>query len=156
MQACVKNLSANLEMAAAPAKLLLALTAATLAASEQIEVADAGATSVSGEEAIAEVKRLMEEEHQPVVDAMLQGTTKIAVGHKPSSDAFAEELTKFEAAARGIAFHEVEDTPSNRELRADLFKASCVSMAALSAELGDARRTAAEDDSEHGGEEADD
>ena len=93
-------------------------------AAEQIEVAEAGATSVSGEEAIAEVKRLMEEEHQPVVDALLQGTTKIAAGHTPSSDAFAEELAKFEAAARGLAFHEVEDTPSNRELRADLFKGS--------------------------------
>ena len=140
----------NLDMASS-GRLLLALTAAALATAEQIEVADAGATSMTGEEAIAEVKRLMEEEHQPVVDALLQGTTKIAVGHKPSSEAFAEELAKFEAAAQGVAFHEVEDTPSNRELRADLFKASCVTMAALSAELGAARREAEE--SEHDEEE---
>ena len=44
------------------------------------------ATSMSGEEAIAEVKRLMEEEHhEPVVDALLQGTTKMPrATHRPA------------------------------------------------------------------------
>ena len=53
-----------------------------------------------------------EEGRKPLVDALLQGTTALAVGHDPDGAAFAEHLASFDSAARGLAFHAVEVSPN--------------------------------------------
>ena len=104
---------------------------------------------------MAEVKLHMEAGNQDVVDAMLQGTTRVAVGHALDHEAFAEVASQFEKASRGVAFFEVEDTVDNQHHRAELFKAACVTLAALSSEMGQAQRAAqasreSEDDDDDG------
>ena len=49
---------------------------------------------------------------------------------------------RFELAARGLRFHAVDDLPEHAHQRRDLYKASCVTLAALSAEVGAMRRDA--------------
>ena len=56
--------------------------------------------------------RAQEEGRKPLVDALLQGTTALAVGHDPDGAAFGEHLASFDSAARGLAFHAVEVHPS--------------------------------------------
>ena len=53
-----------------------------------------------------------EEGRKPLVDALLQGTTALAVGHDPDGAAFGEHLASFDSAARGLAFHAVEVHPN--------------------------------------------
>lgn len=104
----------------------------------------ARSTEVNGDMAILEVKRLQEEGQQPLVDALLQGTTTLAIGHVPDSAEFAVHVASFEAAARGLRFHAVEDTAENAQERRELFGASCATLAALSAEVGSMRAEAAQ------------
>lgn len=69
-----------------------------------IEVNDnraGGATEVNGDMAILELKRLQEEGQQALVDALLQGTTALAIGHAPDGIEFAEHIASFELAASG-------------------------------------------------------
>ena len=56
--------------------------------------------------------RAQEEGRKPLVDALLQGTTALAVGHDPDGAAFGEHLASFDSAARGLAFHAVEVSPN--------------------------------------------
>ena len=89
---------------------------------------------------------MQEEGHQPLVDALLQGTTALAIGHASDGAEFAEHLASFEAAARGLAFHAVEDDglTETAQQRRELFSASCATLAALSKEVGTMRAEAAE------------
>ena len=90
--------------------------------------------------------RMQEEGHQPLVDALLQGTTALAIGHAPDGAEFAGHLASFEAVARGLAFHAVEEDGSaeTAQRRRELFSASCATLAALSKEVGTMRAEAAE------------
>ena len=45
----------------------------------------------------------------------------------------------FDAAARGVAFHNVEDKPGNEEERRGLFTSSCAALAALAEKMGNRR-----------------
>ena len=99
---------------------------------------------------------IQEEGHQPLVDALLQGTTALAIGHASDGAEFAEHLASFEAAARGLAFHAVEDDglTETAQQRRELFSASCATLAALSKEVGTMRAEAAEGAEGPGGAEA--
>jgi hypothetical protein len=143
--------------------------ATLLALSAQLSNADLRDTALTSDMAILELQRLqaMGPEAHDIVDAMLQGTTTLAVGHSVDSDHFAKHVARcaaradnrarsarcththlhllascrsFEGAARGLRFHDVEDAPANEQERRELFTSQCVTLAALSAEASERRR----------------
>jgi len=89
--------------------------------------------------AILEVQRLQAEGFSQIVDALVQGTAALHAGHPPSGTAFESHLLSFDAAARGVAFHNVEDEPGNEEERRGLFTSSCAALAALAEKMGNRR-----------------
>ena len=57
-------------------------------------LAQTSSTTVNSDMAILEVQRLQAEGFKPIVDALLQGTTAIAVGHTPDSAIFEPHVAR--------------------------------------------------------------
>lgn len=75
--------------------------ATLLALSAQLSNADLRDTALTSDMAILELQRLqaMGPEAHDIVDAMLQGTTTLAVGHSVDSDHFAKHVARCAARA---------------------------------------------------------
>ena len=75
--------------------------ATLLAPSAQLSNADLRDTALTSDMAILELQRLqaMGPEAHDIVDAMLQGTTTLAVGHSVDSDHFAKHVARCAARA---------------------------------------------------------
>ena len=90
---------------------------------------------------MAEVQRLQELELTDAVAAIVEGTSKVAVGHTPSSSELEVLAAKFAAAMKGVDFFTVDDTqrPENQRFRKAMYVAACSSLAKLARERADAR-----------------
>ena len=84
--------------------------ATLLALSAQLSNADLRDTALTSDMAILELQRLqaMGPEAHDIVDAMLQGTTTLAVGHSVDSDHFAKHVARCAARAdnRALSHHQ--------------------------------------------------
>ena len=80
---------------------------------------------------MAEVQRLQELELTDAVGAIVEGTTKVAVGHMPSSDVLQQLAAKFASAMKGVDFFTIDDSqrPENQRFRKAMYVAACASLA---------------------------
>jgi hypothetical protein len=81
---------------------------------------------------MAEVKRLQSLGLAQAVQAIVEGTAKLAAGHKPSSEVIHEHALSFAVGMRGYTFLEIGDSqgPENIRYRKALYVAACASLAA--------------------------
>ena len=81
---------------------------------------------------MAEVKRLQALGLAQAVQAIVEGTAKLAAGHKPSSAVIDEQALNFATGMRGYTFLEIGDSqgPENVRYRKALYVAACASLAA--------------------------
>ena len=81
---------------------------------------------------MAEVQRLQTLGLNDAVQAIVEGTTKLAVGHTVSSTVISELADSFTSAMQGHTFLEVSDSPRAESVRyrRALYVAACASLSA--------------------------
>ena len=76
-----------------------------------------------------EVQRLAALDRTAAVQAIISGTSALAVSHTPESWELQQHVESFEASMQGETFLSVEDTPLNARYRRALFIAACRTLA---------------------------
>ena len=81
---------------------------------------------------MAEVQRLKRLGNNGAVLAIVEGTAKLAAGHKPASKVIDDLAFSFSTAMRGYTFLDIQDVqrPENNRYRKALYVASCASLSA--------------------------
>ena len=79
-----------------------------------------------------ELKRLKDLGLTEAVQAVVEGTAKLAAGHKATGDIIDAHYDNFAVAMRGYTFLEISDSqrPENVRYRKALFVAACASLSA--------------------------
>ena len=86
------------------------------------------------EGAMDEVLRIQDLKLTDAVQAIVSGTSALAVSHTPDGLEMQQHIASFEAGMHGAVFFDVDDTPENARYRRALFIAACRTLA------NDARR----------------
>ena len=83
-----------------------------------------------------EVQRLSGLARTEAVQAMIDGTSALAVEHQPDGLELQKHVASFEAGMLGEQFLDVDDTPSEARYRKALFIAACRTLATQARERG--------------------
>ena len=84
-----------------------------------------------------EVQRLASAGRTDAVQAMIHGTSAMAVNHQPGGEEMQKHVNSFEEGMRGETFMESDDTPENARRRRALFMAACRTLANDAKKLND-------------------